>query len=116
MFIRGKSTWYAIQQPEVHLHPKAQAAFGELILQLSIVDDKSFIVETHSDFTIDRFRTALRKSQKSVSSGILYFERKSGKNSAHRIEINSDGELVGKLPKGYRDFFIKEELSFLGID
>jgi hypothetical protein len=48
---------YLLQQPEVHLHPKAQAEFGSLICELSKRNpEKHYIIETHSDFVIDRIR------------------------------------------------------------
>jgi predicted ATP-dependent endonuclease of OLD family len=42
------ATFFAIQQPEVHLHPKAQAMLGELFFHIAHEEQKMFIVETVS--------------------------------------------------------------------
>ncbi|MDP6688819.1 MAG: AAA family ATPase [Alphaproteobacteria bacterium] len=63
---RSFGSRFAIQQPEVHLHPKAQAALGDLFYQLALVEEKRFIVETHSDFTIDRFMLNYRKKRNPI--------------------------------------------------
>src|SRR5579871_2210539 len=41
---RQPHSWFAIQQPEVHLHPRAQAALGDLFFELAVEDNKSFVV------------------------------------------------------------------------
>lgn len=116
LLVRKKETWYAIQQPEVHLHPKAQAALGDLLFDLAKREKKHFIVETHSDFTIDRFRRNYRKkSAAKVESQIIFFQRKNNKNTITTIPIDRNGDLSSTQPKGYRDFFVKEEMKNLGI-
>ena len=43
-----------IQQPEVHLHPRAQAAMGSFFGQLAASKRNPVVVETHSDYLVDR--------------------------------------------------------------
>lgn len=115
-FIRPKKSTFSIQQPEVHLHPRAQAMFGDLIAQLARTDAKKFYVETHSDFLIDRFRSNIRKHQKESSgfnSQILYFQHSNGANKVYPIKIDRDGSISGEQPDEYREFFIRESLSLL---
>ena len=50
---------FLLQQPEVHLHPSAQAALGSLFCQVAAAG-KQLIVETHSDHVIDRIRMDVR--------------------------------------------------------
>lgn len=47
-------TYHLMQQPEVHLHPKAQAEFSSLLVRLANQGGQSFLVETHSDYMVDR--------------------------------------------------------------
>lgn len=117
LFVRPKETWYAIQQPEVHMHPKAQAALGDLFYNLVLSEKKCFFIETHSDFTIDRFRLKYRKqkNKSKIDSHVLFFERKNGFNNIYSIEIDKNGEYSKNQPKSFRNFFIKEELSLLGL-
>lgn len=114
-FARPEGSLFAIQQPEVHLHPRAQASIGEMIFLLAANERKRFIVETHSDFTIDRFRTSLRDSKKVISSQVLFFERVKGRNIVKQILIDSCGDLSDEQPKKYREFFLKEGLRVIGI-
>jgi hypothetical protein len=109
--------WYALQQPEVHLHPRAQAALGELILNLSVRHDQRFLVETHSDYLIDRFRIGLRESDPSpvITSQVLFFERSEGGNRVHAIPIAPDGSYSESQPESFRGFFIHEQLRLLGL-
>jgi AAA ATPase domain len=113
---RDPGTWFAIQQPEVHLHPRAQAALGDILFELAETEKKRFLIETHSDFTIDRFRLNYRKSSSTKPTGqILFFERKNRCNVVKAIRIGPKGKLSGPQPSGYRRFFLKEELRLLGV-
>lgn len=114
---RPEGQWFAIQQPEVHLHPKAQSALGDLLYTLATSERKKFFVETHSDYTIDRFRLNIRnhKEQANLKSQVLFFEKNPFGNQVHAIPILENGEYSDDQPKSYRDFFIKEELDLLGF-
>lgn len=101
---------FLIQQPELHLHPRAQAALGDLF-QSAMEDGGVFIIETHSDFLIDRFRIKNKNAKKHSRSQIKYFEKnEDGKNASYEIELNSDGT-TSDVPDGYRDFFIRENIE-----
>lgn len=115
IFSRPKHSWFAIQQPEVHLHPKAQAALGEVVFNLSGIENKKFIIETHSDYMIDRFRISCRKGDSRINAQILFFERTEMGNKLTSIEIDSNGNFQGEQPSGYREFFIREEMDLLGL-
>jgi hypothetical protein len=105
-----------IQQPEVHLHPKAQAALGNVFFDLSIgKKKKKLIIETHSDYIIDRFRQKQRKSQEKPSVHLLFFLREKGINKIFPISIDENGNYDTNQPKEFREFFIKEELENLGL-
>ena len=118
---RPHESWFAIQQPEIHLHPKAQAAFGDLIYKSADIDNKFFIIETHSDYLIDRYRLKLnqKKRKKDINeqsnAQIVFFNRKENGNQINCIEINSDGSISDEQPTTYKEFFIKEELDLIKI-
>lgn len=115
--VTSKGDMFAIQQPEVHLHPKAQAAFGELIYNSVVENKNKFIIETHSDFTINRFRYKLSQSKEKnkISGQILFFERHSKGTTVTPIEINENGQYPMDMPENYGTFFIDEELKMLEI-
>ena len=45
-----------MQQPEVHLHPRGQAELSSLLVDLVRQREHKFIVETHSDYMVNRAR------------------------------------------------------------
>lgn len=104
-----------IQQPEVHLHPRAQAALGSLFWKLATEDDKYFIIETHSDYLIDRFRLEISNSTASVDSSVLFFSRDENGNKVEEIPIDSNGKYPLDQPAAFRDFFMHEQLSLLSL-
>ncbi len=107
--------WFAIQQPEIHLHPKAQAALGKLMHYLATVRGHHYFIETHSDYLIDRFRLRIRESGKTAGAQVVFFERTGGGNNVYPLAINSKGQYPQKQPKNFRDFFINEEMKLLEI-
>ncbi len=115
LFTRPKYSWFAIQQPEVHLHPRAQAALGEVFFDLAMKEKMIFFIETHSDFMVDRFRLKVNSTKKTVESQVVFFEQKDSLNKAYPIKILPNGRYQDNLPESFGSFFIKEEISILGI-
>lgn len=115
LFARIKNSCFAIQQPEVHLHPRAQAALGDVFYSVAQKDNKKLLIETHSDFIIDRFRANINKNKTNINSQVLFFERVDGFNKVYSIPIHKDGKYDDNQPESFRSFFIKEELDILRI-
>ncbi len=121
MFAGGKSLNYFMQQPEVHLHPRAQAEIANVIYIFSTsIDDSLLMVETHSDYLIERFRSLIREdymeSAKDAEAAIAWFERRDGINNVHILSIDGQGDIPSDLPDGYREFFLQETMRGLGLD
>jgi len=114
--VRGrKGSTFLLQQPEVHLHPKAQAALGSFLAILAKHDHKRFVIETHSDYLVDRIRMDVRdgKHLSPEDVALLYFERKNGSVEIKHLELDRLGNIIN-APAGYRQFFLEEELRLLG--
>jgi hypothetical protein len=114
-----RGAWYALQQPEVHLHPRAQAALGELLFDMALAPHwKRFLVETHSDYVVDRFRHRMRKAAASgapvPSARVLFFERIGDRNVVHAMPLAANGDYPEAQPEAFRKFFLEEELQNLG--
>ncbi len=98
------------------MHPKAQAALGDVFFHLATEDKKRFFVETHSDYIIDRFRLNLRRNPDAkVNAQVLFFGRNAAGNYVKPIEILPNGEYADDQPKEFREFFIHEQLDLLGL-
>lgn len=110
-----RGTTFLIQQPEVHLHPRAQAELGEFFVASHKNKGHQYILETHSDFLVDRVRLAIKKkliSPEEVS--LLFFERRRLENAIHAINIDENGDPISP-PDSYRAFFLDEQMSLLGM-
>ena len=104
-----------LQQPEVHLHPKAQAELSSLLAKLASQSNRSFIVETHSDYMLDRARIEIIRGNicpEDVS--LIYFEPKGNIVKVHNISFDKMANMVG-VPPHYGEFFLKESKRLLGF-
>ncbi len=100
---------FLLQQPEVHLHPSAQAALGSLFCQVA-KPDRQLVIETHSDHLLDRVRMDVRDGTTALKSddvSILFFERKDLDVRIHSLRIDEEGNIEG-APGSYRRFFMEE--------
>ena len=117
--INGESggTLFLLQQPEVHLHPRAQAEIGNLVCNIYAEFRNRFIIETHSDFIVNRIRVLVRKGViRDSDVSIIYFERDPSGNSAKlfNLGVDPDGNIFD-APNSYRDFFVAETDTVLGF-
>lgn len=102
-----------VQQPEVHLHPRAQAALGTFFVKLVAAQHKSFVIETHSDFLLDRVRQEVaNRTIKSEDVLILFLEREGVETRAHQITVDDAGNVLG-APPSYRKFLLEEEVRLV---
>ncbi|MDH1840492.1 AAA family ATPase [Aeromonas caviae] len=111
---RSSAEYISIQQPEVHLHPKAQASLGEFIYKSKELTGNNFVIETHSDYLIDRFRLCTNKN-KCLNAQVLFFTRIDSGNKVHSIKINPDGSYSEQQPSQFREFFLNEELELMRL-
>ncbi len=106
----GAECTFLLEQPELHLHPKAQASLGEVFFA-SASEGKSLVIETHSDFIIDRFRMEKQSSDAGLDAQVLFFRNhEENGNEVFEICISDDGSLV-EQPDDYREFFLSESFN-----
>ena len=107
--LSGTPPMFLLQQPEVHLHPSAQAALGSLFCQVA-KPDRHLVIETHSDHLLDRVRMDVRDGTTSLEPedvSILFFERGDLDVHIHSLRIDEEGNILD-APDGYRQFFMEE--------
>lgn len=107
---------YLLQQPEVHLHPSAQAEFSTwLISRVAEVPHIWICIETHSDFIIDRLLQSIAsKKIRADQAAINWINVANFESSVTNLKISDGGE-VNNPPKGYRQFFLDEARRNLGV-
>ena len=105
-----------MQQPEVHLHPRAQAELGTFFAQ-RVRQHHRMIVETHSDYLLDRVRLEVRSGKYITADevSLLYFERSRDGARIHNLQLDQHGNILN-APDTYRQFFMDEERRLLDID
>ncbi len=115
-----------LQQPEVHLHPSAQAALGTRVSRLA-ASGHQVVVETHSDHLMDRVRMEVRDGDSGLHPedvSLLYFERNGLDVTIHSLQFDSEGNVhpvpdhrgdIPEMPDSYRRFFMEETRRSLGL-
>ena len=109
LFRDDATPMFLLQQPEVHLHPSAQAALGSLFCQIA-GGRRQLVIETHSDHLLDRVRMDVRDGKgklKPDDVSILFFERGDLDVRIHSIRLDEEGNVLD-APRSYRRFFMEE--------
>jgi predicted ATPase len=105
---------FLLQQPEVHLHPRAQAELGSFFAKQAGKRGR-FVIETHSDHLVDRVRMEVRRGKlRPEDVSLLYFERRKLGATIHNLELDESGAITNP-PAEYRRFFLEEERDLLGV-
>lgn len=110
---------FAIEQPELHIHPAFQVALGDLFV--SRISEASFLIETHSEHLMLRFLRRIRETTegnlppgkwpiKTDDLAVYYVEQGADGVAINKIRVDEDGEFVDQWPKG---FFEERERELL---
>ena len=92
-----------IEEPEIHLHPRAQADLASVIIGEAKAAEKQVIITTHSEHVVGRLLTEVAEGKLSSEEVAIYsFEKDAdGVCSASAIEVMETGQVTG----GLRSFF-----------
>lgn len=103
---------FLIEQPELHVHPRLQAAMGDLFIESIHACGHTYIIETHSEHLILRLLRRIRETEKGTAPadrqlrtnelGIYYLKQENGSSTASRIDVDVKGEFIQPWPD---DFF-----------
>ena len=109
--LRDDST-LIMSQPEIHLHPSVQANLGDYLVKQVKERNKNYIVETHSEYLLNRMRLLIVKGEiKPEDVAVYYFENSIKDGSiAHRIEFTKDGQILN-APKGFFETYMIDTMD-----
>lgn len=116
LFFQPEPALHLLQQPETHLHPSAQAALGSQLCSAAS-EGNQLIVETHSDYLMDRVRMDVRDQKTDLTPEdvvILFFERDGLDARIWPIRFDELGN-VKDAPNSYRRFFMSEVNRSIGL-
>jgi len=90
-----------VQEPEIHLHPNAQAALGSFFVG-QLPKNGQLFIETHSDNLILRIaRHIADGSVRADDVRIFYVKKDDGSSTVYNLEINEDGTFNSEWPGGF---------------
>lgn len=99
---------YLVEQPEIHLHPRAASELGTYFVNLYEAGKQS-MVETHSEYLVLRLQRHVAEGDVPPDDvGVYYIhpEEEAGK-IAKRMQLDDRGRFVNEWPEG----FFPERLS-----
>ncbi|GBO56468.1 hypothetical protein APA_4804 [Pseudanabaena sp. lw0831] len=101
-----------MSQPEIHLHPSVQANLGNYLVKQVKERNKNYIVETHSEYLLNRMRLLIVTGEiKPEDVAVYYFENSIKDGSiAHRIEFTKDGQILN-APKGFFETYMIDTMD-----
>ena len=88
-----------IEEPEIHLHPKAQADLAEVMAETAKAEDKQIIMTTHSEHLVGRLLTLVAEGKLTPNDLAIYsFEKdEKGECSASELVVTERGQTEGGL-------------------
>ena len=94
---------FIVQEPEIHLHPKAQAELGTFFYDLSKRGVQS-IIETHSEHLLLRLQAHVADKNSDLTPEdvrIYYINTDKNKREIKKMELGEDGFFKDDWPKGF---------------
>jgi len=119
--LSGNNLLVAIEQPELHIHPRLQAELGDLFLEAALRDAGNFfIIETHSEHLLLRIMRRMREwasvGSEDPSSfpvtpevvGVWYVDADDWQTMAREMPLNVYGKLIKPWPGGFFEEGLRE--------
>lgn len=99
-FIIDENSTFLVEQPEIHLHPKAQAVLGDLFIEIAN-ENKTLIIETHSEHLIQRIQRRVAEGIISSNDIAFYFVTMGEEGSIlKKLSLDEDGYIIN-IPDGF---------------
>lgn len=110
----------AIEQPEIHLHPKLQAELGDVFISSALGEQKNtFLLETHSEHLLLRIMKRMRQTASGTlpeglppihpkDVAVLYVEPDGSRSIIRTMPLNERGELAKAWPGGFFEEGLRE--------
>lgn len=103
-----RNNMYILEQPELHLHPAAQAQLADLFVNSIIREpSKKILIETHSEHLIRKLQVLIADKEVGFSNdqiAIYYVDKdKKGNSFVKRMDIAENGQFEEEWPSGFFD-------------
>ena len=110
----------AIEQPELHLHPRLQAELGDLFIEAALGDRKHIVLlETHSEHVILRLLRRIRETTDHElpkdkmpltpnDVAVFFVEGTPNGVKVHSLRVDETGDFLDQWPEGFFEERAKE--------
>jgi predicted ATPase len=96
-----------IAQPEIHLHPSVQSKFGDYLTNMIKTTKKNYVIETHSEYLLNRIRLAIVKGElKPEDVNIVYVDNELNSNSINKILFTPKGQIINAPANFFKTYMI----------
>ncbi len=106
-----KNSFIIIEEPEVHIHPALQTCLGDLFIESAQMNHNIILVESHSEYILDRLQRRIAEEKISCDEVNLYYlkieqEKISDNSSNHqdgtpvftKLQLDEYGLFKNKIP------------------
>ena len=115
-------TLVAVEQPELHIHPKLQVALGDLFIsalqkEKNFAKEPTFLIETHSEHLLLRLLKRVRQTEMEKESkfflmreqlAVWYIQDSQDGPIVHQLRVDEEGDFLDRWPDGFFDERAKE--------
>ena len=102
-----RHSFIAIEEPEVHLHPKYQSLLADMFVEAYQKYNIHFIIETHSEYLIRKLQVLVADKENKLTPNdvsLNYVDKdENGISTNRKIEILEDGRLSEPFGPGFFD-------------
>jgi predicted ATPase len=117
----GEERLLAIEQPELHIHPRLQAEIADLFVEAIQSNKHRFIIETHSEHLILRLLRRIRETEDGTAVAhrqlrtddvaVYYMKQENGCSTAMQIDVDIKGEFIQPWPDDFFEIDFYERFS-----
>ena len=108
--LRDDSTLF-LAEPEIHLHPSIQSKFGDYIVDKINTTEKNYVIETHSEYFLNRIRLAIVKGELKKEDVKVYFLENNGTDTdVFDIEFTKTG-VINNAPRNFFDTYFADSMA-----
>jgi hypothetical protein len=101
---------FAVEQPELHVHPAVQVALGDLFIDAVTGTERSMLIETHSEHLLLRLLRRVREtginyahSLAVADLSVVYVQPTDAGILLTPLEVTEDGDFDEPWPEGFFD-------------
>ena len=101
---KSENNTILVEEPEIHLHPKAQATLGEMFAVAAKERNNTFVIETHSENLLLRLERLIRLRKLSKDDvSVIYVDKDINGSKCIPLKLDDDGDIVNinEVPDGF---------------